>query len=190
AGLPVNVYLPDKDASPQAKSLFHEGVDSFNRQKFKEAHDLFNRAIQANGGSYSRALVYRGRAEQSLGRYAEAVASFTEALLLKPTDFETETLLAEAKFVAGGDVKEVYDKLRYITTTYPTFAFAHVVLGDVLLWRGEIVRAERELRRAIALNPKSPPAHLILADALTHQAQNEKQKEAVAEAEGALQLFE
>lgn len=188
--LPVSVYLQDKEPSPQAKDLFHKGVDNFNRQKFKEAYDLFDRAIQANNGTYSRALVYRGRTEQSLGRDRQAVESFTRALNLKPSDFETQTLLAEAKFVAGGDVTEVYDTLRQITTDYPTYDFAHVVLGDVLLWRKETVRAEQELRRAVALNPKSPPAHMILADALTYQPIKEKQKEAVVEAETAVKLFE
>ena len=190
ASLPVSIYLSDKEPSSQAKTLFQDGVDKFNRQNFKEAHDLFNRAIKANGGAYANALVYRGRTEQSLGRDKEAVASFKEVLRLKPTDFETKTLLAEASFTSGGDVQEVYNTLREITTTYPDYAFAHVVLGDVLLWRGETFRAERELKRAVALNPKSPPAHLILANALMYQPISDKQKEAVIEAETALQQFE
>jgi uncharacterized caspase-like protein/tetratricopeptide (TPR) repeat protein len=190
ASLPVSIYLSDKEPSPEAKSLFHDGVDSFNRQKFNEAYDRFSRAIKANDGAYSRALVYRGRTEQSLGRNAQAVTSFQEALRLKPTDFETKTLLAEARFNSGGDVQNVYNTLREITTTYPDYAFAHVVLGDVLLWRGETFRAERELKRAVALNPNSPPAHLILANALMYQPISDKQKEAVTEAETALRQFE
>jgi tetratricopeptide (TPR) repeat protein len=188
--LPDSLYLPDKEPSQSALDLFQKGVDSFNRQKFKEAYDLFNRAIQSSGGAYSRALVYRGRTEQSLGRNAEAVSSFRRAVELKPTDFETKTLLADAILRAGGDIKPAYDSLRDVIRDYPTYAFAHVVLGDYLLGRGEIVRAERVLRRAVALGPKSPPAHLILADALTYQAITEKQMEAVAEAERALNLFE
>jgi len=190
AGSPDSIYLPDKKPSQEALELFQKGVDSFNRQKFKEAYDLFNRAIQSSGGAYSRALVYRGRTEQSLGRNTEAVSTFKRALDLKPTDFETKTLLADAILRAGGDIKPAYDYLRDVIRDYPRYAFAHVVLGDYLLERGEIVRAERELRRAVALGPKSPPAHLILADALTYQAITEKQKEAVAEAEKALSLFE
>jgi uncharacterized caspase-like protein/tetratricopeptide (TPR) repeat protein len=190
AGLPDSLYLPDKEPSQSALDLFQKGVDSFNRQKFKEAYDLFNRAIQSSGGAYSRALVYRGRTEQSLGRNAEAVSTFRKAVELKPTDFETKTLLADAILRAGGDIKPAYDSLRDVIRDYPTYAFAHVVLGDYLLGRGEIARAERVLRRAVALGPKSPPAHLILADALTYQAITEKQKEAVAEAEKALSLFE
>jgi len=59
-----------------------------------------------------------------------------------------------------------------------------------LLWRGETIRAERELKRAVALNPNSPPAHLILANALTYQPISDKQKEAVQEATKALEQFE
>jgi len=190
AGSPESIYLPDKKPSQEALELFQKGVDTFNRQKFKEAYDLFNRAIQSSGGAYSRALVYRGRTEQSLGRNTEAVSTFKKALELKPTDFETKTLLADAILRAGGDIKPAYDYLKDVIRDYPRYAFAHVVLGDYLLDRGEIVRAERELRRAVALGPKSPPAHLILADALTYQAIPEKQKQAVAEADRALELFE
>jgi tetratricopeptide (TPR) repeat protein len=49
--------------------------------------------------------------------------------------------------------------------------------------------AEMQLRAAIRINPKSPPAHMILADVLTYQDSFEKQKEAPKEAQKALELF-
>ncbi|HWP41828.1 MAG TPA: hypothetical protein VNO14_01240, partial [Blastocatellia bacterium] len=72
----------------------------------------------------------------------------------------------------------------------PNFDFARVVYGDVLLARKEFSRAELELRRAITINPKSPPARLILADVLTYQDSKEKQRRAVEEAERAVELLE
>jgi tetratricopeptide (TPR) repeat protein len=187
----VNAFLrEDRAPSPRAKELFLRGVDEFNKQRFREAISIFNEAIAANGGAYAEALVYRGRAEQSLGMKDAAVRSFAQALALRPSDFETRTLLAEAKFNAGGNVDEIVRELRQIITRHPNFDFARVVLADVLLWRGDLIGAERELRKAININPKSPPAHMILADVLTYQDSGEKQKEAIAEAERALQLFE
>jgi tetratricopeptide (TPR) repeat protein len=41
----------------------------------------------------------------------------------------------------------------------------------------------------VLINPKSPPAHLILADALTYQESKEKQRRAVEEAEKAVVLL-
>ncbi|MEW6213390.1 MAG: hypothetical protein AB1631_34160, partial [Acidobacteriota bacterium] len=110
-------------------------------------------------------------------------------LQLRPTDFETQTLLAEARFNAGGNVDEVISTLRSVITRHPNFDYARVVYGDVMLSRREFARAEFELRRATLINPKSPPAHLILADALTYQESKEKQRRAVEEAEKAVALF-
>lgn len=187
----VGVYLRDeKEPSKQAKDLFTKGVDSFNKQKFEDALATLNQAIQANGGAYADAFVFRGRTEQSLGRKRDAVTSFKQALALRPSDFETQTLLAEAKFNAGDNVDEVVSDLRGIIRRHPNFDFARVVYGDVLLSRKDYARAELELRRAVTINPKSPPAHLILADVLTYQDSKEKRKRAVEEAEKALLLFD
>jgi len=187
----LNIFLrEEKEPSKQARDQFLKGVESFNKQRFDEAVTLFNQAIQGNGNAYADAFVYRGRAEQSLGRKEAAVASFKAALALRPSDFETQTLLAEAKFNAGYNVEEVASDLRGIINRHPNFPYARVVYGDVLLLRKDFIGAERELRRALTNNPQYPPARLILADVLTYQDSKEKQKRAVQEAERALQLFD
>jgi tetratricopeptide (TPR) repeat protein len=187
----TNVFLrEDKEPNKEAKGLFLKGVESFNKQKFEDAIASLSKAAQANNGAYAEALVYRGRAEQSLGRKEAAVASFSQALALRPSDFETRTLLAEAKFNAGYNVVEVVNELREIISRHPNFEFAHVVLGDLLFWRGDLIGAERQLKRAILINPQSPPAHMILADVLTYQNALAKQREAITAAEKALQLFQ
>jgi uncharacterized caspase-like protein/Tfp pilus assembly protein PilF len=187
----LSVYLrEEKEPSSAARELLQKGVDSFNKQKFEAAVDLFNKAVAANGGSYADAFVFRGRAEQSQGKPQAAIASFRAALAARPSDFETETLLAEARFNAGDNVDEIVTQLRGVTRRHPNFEFARVVLGDVLFWRGDSGAAELELRRAVKINPKSPPAHMILADVLTYQDSKDKQKEAADEADKALKLFQ
>jgi tetratricopeptide (TPR) repeat protein len=186
----VNVFLrDDKVPSKEAKDYFLKGVDSFNKQKFEAAIELLNRAVQANNGAYADAYVYLGRAQQSSGKERAAVESFKNALTLRPSDFETRTLLAEAKFSSGDNLEEVVSELREVIKRHPNFDFARVVLADVLLFRGEMTTAEMQLRAAIRINPKSPPAHMILADVLTYQDSFEKQKEAPKEAQKALELF-
>jgi uncharacterized caspase-like protein/Tfp pilus assembly protein PilF len=187
----LNVYLQeDKQPNKEAKDLFLKGVEAFNRQKFDEALKLLNQAIKSNNGVYVDALVYRGRTEQSLKRYEAAVNSFASALSIRPSDFETRVLLAEAKFNASYNVNEIINELQQVIKNHPNFDYARVVLGDILLWRRDMIGAERQLRRAILINPLSPPAHLILADVLTYQNTSLKQKEAIKEAETALNLFE
>jgi len=55
----------------------------------------------------------------------------------RPSDFETETLLAEARFDVGDNLDEVEKRLRNIINRHPDFAFARVVLADVLFYQGK-----------------------------------------------------
>jgi tetratricopeptide (TPR) repeat protein len=196
-GEQVNVYLPSDIKAPKdAEDLLRAGVDLFNRQdyrkaieKFNQANDKFDSKTRADGGSYAEALVYRGRAEQSLGLDKEAVKSFQRALQLRPSDFETKTLLAEARFNAVANLDQVERELREVINAHPDFAFARVVLADLLHYLARPRQAEWELRLAINDDPNYPAAYLALADALTHQGSLDKQKEAIKMAEKALELF-
>jgi tetratricopeptide (TPR) repeat protein len=196
----IEAYIgDDKPPTKDADKLFRDGVDNFNRQRFDEAMKLFDRAIKANGSPFANALVYQGRAQQALRQHKQAVESFAAALKLRPSDFETQTLLAEAKFSAGFNLQEVIADLKDVIGRHPNFDFARVVYGDVLLLQSglapenseQLLRsAEQQLRAAISVNPKSPPAHLILANTLLFSTSKAKQKEAVREGELALKLFE
>lgn len=196
------IYLEEeKQPSKDAEKKLQEGVDLFNKQKYREAIAVFNEAVRVNGGGYHQAFTYRGRAEQSLGLKEDAIKSFSEALAVRPTDYQTKTLLAEAKFNAGRNTEEVINDLRAINKRYPLYDFAYVVLGDVLFSRGDKIGAEKALRKAIGINPKFPPAHMILAHVLMSKDPAAKfidmgkeveavpLKEAVDQAETALQLF-
>ena len=186
----------------EAEQIFQQGVEQFNKQKLPAAIELFNKAISANGGGYHQALVYRGRAQQSLGLKKDAIASFLAAVQLRPTDYQTKTLLAEAQFNDGGEITKIVSDLTAITKRYPKYDFAWVVLGDVLFARGDRMAAERALRKAIAINPKFPPAHMILANVLMYKSPQAKMleggvlknadalAEAVTHAKKAYDLFE
>lgn len=196
-GEDVNVYMPSEVKAPKdAEDLFRQGVDLFNRQDYKkaieklnQANDKFDSKSRAEGGNYAEALVYRGRAEQSLGLEKEAVKSFQRALQIRPSDYETKALLAEARFNAIANLDQVERDLREVIAAHPDFAFARVVLADLLHYLGKPRQAEWELRLAINDDPNYPAAYLALADALTYQSSQEKQKEAIKMAEKALDLF-
>jgi uncharacterized caspase-like protein/tetratricopeptide (TPR) repeat protein len=179
----------DQNISKEARELFLDGVDLFNRQEMDKAIQKLDEAIKRSNGSYPDALVYRGRAEQSLGRKADAVRSFQQAVAARKTDYEAETLLLEAKFNLNLDPTEVEARLKEIIKRHPYWDFPRVVLGDVLFFRRDMIGAERELRNAIKNNPNSAPAHLILADVLMHQESVDKLQKAVDEAKLALALF-
>lgn len=191
-GLPMSFNLPEKNLSDKAQKLYYEGLESFHQQRFQEAIKKLDAAIQENNSSYQPALVFRGRALQSLGRHDEAAESFDRALKLKPSDYETETLLAEAMFYASGsvNVNNVLKRLKDISRRYPEYFYTRVVLGDVLLSRGEVHDAEMELRQSLRLYPDSPASHMILANILSHFLDKSKRIEAIEHAKKALTLLE
>jgi tetratricopeptide (TPR) repeat protein len=189
----VDIYLKeDVEPSKEAKELWLKGAEAFNKQKFDDAINLFTRAAQANGGAYADAFVYCGRAQQSLGKHADAVESYRKALTLKPSDYQTQTLLAEARFMAGMNIREVEAQLRDIMLRHPKYYHAPLVLADVLMNKEnkDFSGAERAARLAVRNNPKAPPAHMILSDVLTRRNDPAKLKEAITEAQLALQQFE
>lgn len=187
----LSVYLAeDKPPSEEAKQIFQKGVDSFKKQKFEDAIAQLNQAIKINGGGYEQAYVYLGRAEQTVGRKIDAVSSYKMALDLKPSDFEAETLLAEAQFRSGNyNVEDIISTLERIKYRHPDYDFVRVVYADVLMYRERYWDAERELRQAIRSMPKSPPAHMILARAITSENSKAKQKQAVEQAQEAIDLY-
>jgi tetratricopeptide (TPR) repeat protein len=181
----VNVFLADAKTLKERAESLSEGVDLFNKLKFNDSIKKFDSAVTANGGAYADALVYRGRAEESMGDNRAAVNSFQKAFELRPSDFETETLLAEARFTVGDNLDEVEKRLRNIINRHPDFAFARVVLADVLFYQNKTRTAEWELRRVITIDP-APPGHDLPA---MHQDSIDKQREAIGMADKALALF-
>jgi uncharacterized caspase-like protein len=194
-----NVFLPpDVKAPKAAEDLLLQGVDLFNKQdyqkaieKFNQANDKFDSKSKADGGDYAEALVYRGRAEQSLSKDKEAILSFQRALRLRPSDFETKTLLAEAQFKTGGNLDQIERDLKEVIVAHPDFAFARVVRADALIDQQKFNQAQFELRLAIIADPSYPAAYLEMADALHYDPSGsfEKQKEAIKMAEKALDLY-
>jgi tetratricopeptide (TPR) repeat protein len=195
-----NIYLPPGKVAPEAAlKLMREGIAKYDRQDFKAAREKFDRAVAAGGGS--EALVYLGRAQQSLGLKDDALDSFGKALELKPSDYQTRALLAEAQFNKGHDMNKVIRTLEEITNQHPRYEFPYAVLGDALFARRDLNGAELWLRRAIAVNPAFAPAHLILANVLMYEDPKKTfvdgetvrparpLREAVDEAETALRLF-
>ena len=194
-GLPVSFNLPEKQFSEKAEVLYKQGIESFDKQRFQEAIKKFDAAIDAaikeNKGVYQRALVYRGRALQSVRRYKEAVDTFTKALEFKPSDYQTETLLLEAMFDSKSNLStdEIISRLKDIKRRYPDYFYARVVLGDVLFSKGDFRGAEQEIRYALLRYPNSPASHMILANILAHSWEKSKRIEAITQAKIARDLF-
>jgi len=106
------------------------------------------------------------------GHYLDAVAAFDEARRLDPRSGTVRAALAEAHLFSG-----FYGEVRPWTDAYalglahaqeavrlaPADARAHAMLGGAHLWlHRDFTAAERELHRAIELDPDSGEAHVWL----------------------------
>jgi tetratricopeptide (TPR) repeat protein len=195
-----NIYLPPGGALPEAAlNLMKEGIAKYDRQDFKAAREKFDRAVAAGGGV--EALVYLGRAQQSLGLKDDAIGNFSKALELRPSDYQTRALLAEAQFNKGHDTNKIIRTLEEIINQHPRYEFPYAALGDALFARRDLNGAEMWLRRGIAINPAFAPAHLILANVLMYEDPKKTfvdgetvrparpLRDAIDEAETALRLF-
>src|SRR5262245_9758937 len=198
---PYTVFMPrGKQPKKDATAYFVSGVEAFNKRNFAEAIKLLDRAIRANGEPFPDALVYRGRAEQAAKMLNRAIATFTEAVQLRPTDYEARTLLAESKLEAGLNMQEVVSELGQVITAHPRFTFARVVYADTLLYNSGLAcsegdgeqllrNAEQHLRLVWGINPNYAPSHMILANVLMYEKPKAKKREAVDHASEALRLF-
>jgi len=121
-----------------------------------------------------------------------AVASFDEAARLEPTYAAAFAArgLAYALLPTYGEFlpREYYPKAKASAQTAleldPTLADGHAILGVVAHeYEWDHVRAERECREALRLNPSSVLAHQIYAELLTHQGRIEEALGQIREAQ-------
>ncbi len=72
------------EARREAARLDQQGREHAEKQDFKEALVVMNRAIEINP-RYARAFNARGYVQLRLANYPQAIADFTEAIRLDPT---------------------------------------------------------------------------------------------------------
>jgi len=108
-------------------------------------------------------------------QHAEAVRQLKEALRLGSTNFLAHFLYARERLrltadaqdrytrVGETDAAEIRGELQKSIALMPDFGQAHEVLGFFDMVQGDLSAAERQLRRAIQLEPENPSYLLTLA---------------------------
>jgi Flp pilus assembly protein TadD len=125
-----------------------------------------------------------GTALQSLGRNAEAIAQFEQALKVKPDCVEGHYNLGNA--LAGrGQMDEAISQFQQALKLNPDDAQAHTNLGAALLMRGKIDEAIAQFRRALEIEPGNVKPRDNLGKALASRGQFD---EAIFQFEQALKL--
>jgi tetratricopeptide (TPR) repeat protein len=126
-------------------------------------------ALVARRPDHVAALALLGAARLELGDFSGARAAFEDALRVREDDAEALLGLGQAS-LALGQLDTAIDGFRGAVRTSggdrAVLALAYRGLGMAYRQRGEIDKAVRELRKALAENPDDLLAHAALGEAL------------------------
>jgi tetratricopeptide (TPR) repeat protein len=139
----------------------------------KDALNVYNEFLATERLDRNLALAHvkKGAALAHLGKHAEALAEYQEALKYAPRDVlllvHKGVELARAGDVAAGtaQLQSVVDENKDADST----PFARLQLGFLLQQKGDWQRAGDQFRMASEQRPNYAEAHLRLADALVHE---------------------
>ncbi|HEY3356203.1 MAG TPA: tetratricopeptide repeat protein [Polyangia bacterium] len=143
---------------------FRLGLTLMEAGRYVDAEVEFAGVAQFDAANVA-ARYWRGRAAANATRYADAVAAFSEALKLDPNHMDARVGRVEA-LIATGDLGTATKELDWLRDRAPTDAYVRVLDGTVDRKRGNPKDAEEALRKAFALQKRTAPPHVALADFL------------------------
>jgi tetratricopeptide (TPR) repeat protein len=123
------------------------------------AQDCLNTLVPvAADAALAPAQVLRGTALNALGRPAEAITAFTQALSVNPADAEAALNLGNA-YADLDQLAEAERQIRRAIALDPALAAAHTSLGFVLAAQGAVDAAIQANDAALRLQPDFAAAH-------------------------------
>jgi len=159
--LTKSVELDPRDA----RARYYLGRTKYNEKRFDEAVRAFTECLKLDASNV-KAADNLGLAYEGLGKTEEALAAYRNAVALDAGAASRSlgpylnlgTLLAEN--ARGSEAAPYLEQAAQIA---PSDARAHRELGKAYLALNRLEEAQRELEKALALEPDSAPAHFLLA---------------------------
>jgi tetratricopeptide (TPR) repeat protein len=139
---------------PQAHATM--GAAYLEQKKFKEAQEALEKATQLDPKA-AGAYIELGATLNQLKDYPGAVAALTKGLGLNPDVPAGDYELAKA-YMAQQQWQNAEPYLRKTLAAQPDMAGAHVMLGNVLLKKGDGPGALAEFQTYLKLDPNGPMA--------------------------------
>ena len=159
-----NNIRPAQTTNDVARSNLDLGIAYMKEGDYEKALDKLNKAKEADP-NYSPTYNVLGLLYQLLGQNNKAEDNFKKAIRLNSADSSTlnnygRLLCQEKRYEEAEDTfKQAADNPLYAT---PEIAIANagVCVYDI----GEIDKAESYFRKALSLNPRIPPALLLMSE--------------------------
>jgi tetratricopeptide (TPR) repeat protein len=149
---------------PSFENGYDLAVACLDQDDEKCAVQLFSDMEKSVGDSAELHMSF-GRAYGNSDFAPRAIAEFKQAIAENPRLPGAHYCLAAAMLAAGGDettVQAAQDELREELAISPNDFLTYAALGKLAATRLQYAQAEHYLKRATALNPKSPDAFLYL----------------------------
>ncbi len=143
-----------------ADAAFGRGAEAQSAQKLPEAAQAFQQAAQADG-SFFEAHYSLGRVQYLLRDYAHALASWEQALVIRPLSADARYMFA-LTLNAAGYAPDAAVEAEKILTANPNDVRAHLLLGK--LYAEELrdkARARVHYQRVLELDSRTPSATQI-----------------------------
>ncbi|MBT9560526.1 MAG: tetratricopeptide repeat protein [Myxococcales bacterium] len=160
------------------ESNFNLGRIHYRRERYAEAVEQYQKAIQRAGGRYAEAQMNLALALDELGKYSEALAILKA---IPAADVDRGALLVNRSLVEKhlGDVPAARASLEEAIAASPTYATAYYNLGKLETEAADALRgasradvvarheaAVRAFEKALALDPKNTKAAVNLGVSL------------------------
>lgn len=133
-------------ASERSELLYSRGLVEFHAERYEQALDLFNQAVDANPAD-AFALYYRGVTRGRLGDVSGAIADLEAALARKP-DLDEAALELGVALVEKGRYAEASPWLEQAQKVESLASSASLFLGLTQLRLGRLDEATANFRRA------------------------------------------
>jgi tetratricopeptide (TPR) repeat protein len=175
--LAVNEYGKAAHLEPNESNLFDWGCELLVHQTPNPAIEVFSQGLKRYPSS-ARLAIGLGLAFYLQGRYDDAVRALLRGVALDPSDARAYYFLSKAYDRAPSLAGEVVECFRHYAALRPRDARATFYYA-ISLWKGKrsetspayLDQIESQMKKAAALDPSFPEAHLQLANLYSQRRQ-------------------
>lgn len=150
-------------AKEKADENIENGMEKFIEGKYEEAIKFFDTAI----GFYNKAhnaYLYKGKSQYNLGKYKEAVLTYSRYHEINPSDTEVFALMGMC-YLKMSDLPKA-EEMGLETLKYSQSVNAYNLLGSVAYAKEDYIKATEYFNEAVLLDRKNYTPHINLASTL------------------------
>ena len=156
-------FIANEENYETATTHFYRGNANAKSEKYKEAIECYDKAIQSNP-QFTEAYNNRGVSNMELGKHSEAIADYDKAIKINPQLAKAYYNRGNANVGLGKKSKAItdYDKAIEIN---PQYAMAYNNRGVSNAELGNYSEAIADLDQAIEINPQFAKAYYTRGNA-------------------------